>query len=91
MEKAGHEDHRILNASSANRLAGRYGPLHERAGGKLKQERDRFDASDGPYLERGASMRPAYGRKVWGAVKAELLRLGHSQAADHAEAILREL
>jgi len=91
MEKAGHEDHRILNASSANRLAGRYGQLHERAGGKLKQERDRFDASDGPYLERGASMRPAYGRKVWGAVKAELLRLGHSQAADHAEAILREL
>jgi hypothetical protein len=91
MEKAGHEDHRILNASSANRLAGRYGKLHERAGEKLKQERDRFDASDGPYLERGANMRPAYGRKVWGAVKAELLRLGHSQAADHAEAILREL
>lgn len=92
MEKAGHEDHRILNASSAIRLAGTYGQLHERAGEKLKQERDRFDASDGrPFLAKGANMRPAYGRKVWGSVKAELIRLGYSGAADHAEGILREL
>lgn len=92
MEKAGHTDHGIVNATAASRLAKHYGQLHDRAGEKLKQERDRFDGADGkPYLKGGARSREAYGRKTWAAVKAELDRLGQVDAAAHAEAILSDL
>lgn len=92
MEKAGHTDHGIVNATAASRLAKRYGQLNDRAGEKLKQERDRFDGADGrPYLRGGPQRRDAYGRRVWAAVKAELDRLGQVDAAPHAEAILSDL
>ncbi|HRH71327.1 MAG TPA: hypothetical protein PLB89_17630 [Flavobacteriales bacterium] len=92
MEKAEHADHGIVNATAALRLAKQYGQLHDRAGEKLKQERDRFDGADGkPYLKGGPRSREAYGRRTWAAVKAELDRLGHLDAAVHAEAILNDL
>ena len=92
MEKAGQADHLIVSATAANRLAKRYGQLNERAGEKLKQERDRFDGADGqPFLKGGQRSREAYGRKVWAAVKAELDRLGQVEAAEQAEAILSDI
>lgn len=92
MERAGHSDHGIVNATAASRLAKHYGQLHDRAGEKLKQERDRFDGADGkPYLKGGPRSRETYGRRTWAAVKAELDRLGQVDAAAHAEAILSDL
>ncbi|MFT3885659.1 MAG: hypothetical protein QM724_09575 [Flavobacteriales bacterium] len=92
MEKAGHADHGIVNASAASRLAKRYGQGSNRAGEKLKQERDRFDGADGqPYLKGGPRAREPYGRRVWTSVKAELDRLEQSEASRHAGAILSNL
>lgn len=92
MEKAGHSDHGIVNATAASRLANRYGLLHYRTGEKLKQERDRFDGADGkPYLKGGSRSNEAYGRRTWAAVKVELERIGYSDAVRLAEAILSDL
>ncbi len=92
MEKAGHSDHGIVNATAASRLANHYGLLHKRTGEKLKQERDRFDGADGkPYLKGGPRSNEAYGRRTWAAVKVELERIGYSDAVRLAEAILSDL
>ena len=92
MEKAGHSDHAIVNATSAARLASRYGRTHARAGEKLKQERNRFDRPDGmAFLKGGPQSRDSYGRKVWTEVRAALDDLGHADAARQASSILSDI
>jgi hypothetical protein len=89
MWQTGSNDHQILQMTSANRLANRYGKSCKRAAESLKKESDRFHKEAGyKFLLMGANMRDSHGRKMWSAVRDELNRRGETAAANYAQGML---